>query len=64
MTSHISNGDHMQLNFKKSVTWVFDAPKHALEDQRPVKAENISLDYSRAHAELMKKPDERMVSSF
>lgn len=76
----------MQLNFKKSVTWVFvlaalsfamsvysgnhthtaafDAPKHALEDQRPVKAENISLDYSRAHAELMKKPDESVVSSF
>jgi hypothetical protein len=36
----------------------------AQHDQRPVKFENISIDYSRAHVELMKKPDEVVVSSF
>ena len=76
----------MQLNFQKSVTWVFVlvalsfamsvysgnhtaasvsivamSPQH---DLRPVKVENISIDYSRAHVELMKKPDEIVVSSF
>jgi hypothetical protein len=29
-----------------------------------VKVENISLDYSNAHIELMKKPDEALVSTF
>ena len=76
----------MQLNFQKSVTWVFvlaalsfamsvysanhtsAAPAHVAmspqHDLRPVKVENISVDYSRAHVELMKKPDEIVVSSF
>jgi hypothetical protein len=76
----------MQLNFQKSVTWVFvlaalsfamsvysanhtnAAPAHialnSAQDLRPVKVENISVDYSRAHVELMKKPDEIVVSSF
>ncbi len=76
----------MQLNFQKSVTWVFvlaalsfamsvysanhtgAAPAHVAmspqHDLRPVKVENISIDYSRAHVELMKKPDEIVVSSF
>jgi hypothetical protein len=40
------------------------APKSSLQDQRPVKIENISIDYSHAHAELMKKPDEIFVSAF
>jgi hypothetical protein len=31
---------------------------------RSVKVENISLDYSNAHIELMKKHDEAMVSTF
>jgi len=76
----------MQLNFQKSVTWVFvlaalsfvmsvysanhtsAAPAHvamnSAQDLRPAKVENISVDYSRAHVELMKKPDEIVVSSF
>jgi hypothetical protein len=79
-------GGHMQLNFQKSVTWVFVlaalsfamsvysanhtttansyASMKSPEDKRPVKVENISIDYSRAHAELMKQPDESVVSSF
>jgi hypothetical protein len=40
------------------------APKSSLQDQRTVKIENISIDYSHAHAELMKKPDEILVSAF
>jgi hypothetical protein len=37
---------------------------NSAQDLRPVKVENISVDYSRAHVELMKKPDEIVVSSF
>jgi hypothetical protein len=40
------------------------APKNSLQDQRSVKIENISIDYSHAHADLMKKPDEILVSAF
>lgn len=40
------------------------APKNSLENQHSVKVENISIDYSDAHAELMKKPDEILVSAF
>ena len=76
----------MQLNFQKSVTWVFvlaalsfamsvysanhtatvssNASMNSPEDKRPVKVENISIDHSRAHAELMKQADESAVNSF
>ena len=40
------------------------SPKNSLQDQRSVKIENISIDYSHAHADLMKKPDEILVSTF
>jgi hypothetical protein len=30
----------------------------------PIKVENISVDYARAHADLMKTPDEATVNPF
>jgi hypothetical protein len=42
---------------------VFSA-SNSLVSAMPVKQENISLDYARAHAELMKKSDEIVVRAF
>jgi hypothetical protein len=38
--------------------------EHRTDVMAPVKVENVSVDFSQAHTELMKKPDEAPVNSF